>query len=274
MFGFKKKHTHRVLLTIEEGIATVTLNRGEKYNGLDMPMFDALIKTIETLRHNRSIRVVILNANGKVFCTGLDIKSIKNNPFKIKKLLQKPEGVPSNLVQDVAYQWRRLNVPVIAVTHGKCLGGGLQIAMGADFRFSTPDCEFSILEAKWGLIPDMGGMVAWREVLRGDVLRDLVYTGRIVEAKEALAIGLITRIEDDPMQAAKDYAQVLISQSPDALAAGKKLISDIWTADDDTVLDLETTYQKRIANKWNQLAAASRNLRKKPLKYHRRKFDE
>lgn len=273
MLGFKKKEPKRVLLTIEDGIATVTLNRGEKYNGLDMPMFKQLSHTIETLRKNRSVRVVILNANDNVFCTGLDIKSLKNNPFKIKKLLKKPEGVPTNLVQDVAYQWRTLNVPVIAVTHGKCLGGGLQIAMGADFRFSTPDCEFSILEAKWGLIPDMGGMVAWREVLRGDVLRDLVYTGRMVEAKEALDIGLITRIEDDPMQAAKDYAHILISQSPDALAAGKKLINDIWTANDETVLDLETTYQTRIANKWNQLAAASRNLRKKPLKYHRRKFD-
>lgn len=261
----------RVLLDIQDDIAIVTLNRAEKYNGLDWPMFKGLIETAKKLKKNKTVRAVILRGDGKVFSSGLDIMSMNKDPMLIPKLLIKPGTKISNAAQDVSYLWRELPIPVIAVTHGKCYGGGLQIAMGADFRFSTPDCEFSILEAKWGLIPDMGGMITWREVLRGDVLRDLTYTGRMVDAQEAKEIGLITRIEDDPMQAALEYAQLLATRSPDSVGASKKLINRIWTEDDKGVLHWETKLQKKIIGRWNQRAAASKNLSDKPKAYKERK---
>ena len=261
-----------VLLDIQDNIAIVTLNRPNKYNGLDWAMFSNIIRTIKILRKNKNIRAVILRGNGPAFCSGLDVMSIKKNPLFLLKLLIKPGMTISNAAQNVSYLWRKLPIPVIAVTHGKCYGGGLQIAMGADFRFSTPDCEFSILEAKWGLIPDMAGMLAWREVLRGDVLRDLTYTGRLVQADEAQKIGLITRIEDDPMQAALDYAKEITAHSPDSVAASKLLINHIWTANDKSVLKMETKLQKKVLGRWNQQAAASRNISKHPKEYQKRKI--
>ncbi len=262
----------RVLLDIQDDIAIVTLNRADKYNGLDWAMFKGIVAVTKTLKKNTRVRAVILHGDGKAFCSGLDVMSMKKDPLFAPKLLIKPGTKISNVAQDVSYLWRELPIPVIAVIHGKCYGGGLQIAMGADFRFSTPDCEFSILEAKWGLIPDMGGMLTWREVLRGDVLRDLTYTGRMVQADEALRIGLISRIEADPMQAALDYAKVLATRSPDSVGASKKLINRIWTADDKGVLNWETKLQKKIIGRWNQLAAASRNLSKTPKAYKQRKI--
>lgn len=262
----------RVLLDIQDNIAIVTLNRADKYNGLDWAMFSGIVSTVKTLKKNKTVRAVILRGDGKVFSSGLDVMSMKKDPLFIPKLLIKPGTKISNVAQDVSYLWRELPIPVIAVTHGKCYGGGLQIAMGADFRFSTPDCEFSILEAKWGLIPDMAGMLAWREVLRGDVLRDLTYTGRMVQAEEAKQIGLISRIEEDPMQAALDYAQELAARSPDSVGASKLLINRIWAASDKGVLNWETKLQKKVLGRWNQLAAASKNTSKTPKEYKQRKI--
>lgn len=262
----------RVLLDIQDNIAIVTLNRADKYNGLDWKMFSGIIDVTKQLKKNKTVRAVIVRGDGKAFSSGLDVMSMKKDPLFVPKLLVKPGTSISNAAQDVSYLWRELPIPVIAVVHGKCYGGGLQIAMGADFRFSTPDCEFSILEAKWGLIPDMGGMLTWREVLRGDILRDLTYTGRMVQADEALEIGLITRIEEDPMTAALEYAKELVTRSPDSVGASKKLINRIWTEDDKGVLNWETKLQKKVLGRWNQLAAASRNISKNPKPYKKRKI--
>ncbi|WP_197469977.1 enoyl-CoA hydratase-related protein, partial [Oleiphilus sp. HI0117] len=154
----------RVRLEIKDQIAYVTLVRASKLNALDIAMFEAIAKVAKELKKNKSIRAVILSGDGDAFCSGLDIKSVLKSPVAALKLLVKPGTKASNLAQDVSYLWRDAPVPVIAVTHGKCWGGGFQIALGADFRYSTPDCEFSIMEARWGLIPDMGGTLTLREL--------------------------------------------------------------------------------------------------------------
>lgn len=274
MFTFKPKQAARVLFEVRQEIAFVTLNRSEKYNGLDRAMLEALVAVHQKISADKTIRAVIINGAGRGFCSGLDIMSFKNNPLKIRSLLKKEPGNPANLVQQVSFLWRSLPVPVIAVIHGKCFGGGLQIAMGADFRFASEDAELAILEAKWGLVPDMAGMLAWREVLRGDVLRELVYTGRTIDAQEALAIGLVSKVCSEPLMNAEQFAQQLRQRSPDSIAAAKILINEMWSASPAEVLDLETRLQQQVLGKWNQLAAASRNLRKKPLQYHRRKINQ
>lgn len=260
----------RVIVDYQDDIAIVSFNRGAKYNALDMAMFDAITQTVTDLKTNKSIRAVILKGEGKGFCAGLDMVSVLKNPLNVNTLLKKEQGELSNLAQDVGYLWRSLPVPVIAVTHGSCFGGGMQIALGADFRYSTRDCRFSIMEAKWGLIPDMSLSVTLRELTRIDIAKELVMTGRIFEAPQALEYGLITKVCDDPFDDALNFAKELTKRSPDAIMYGKKLLNETWVTDDKTALDLESAYQKKILGRWNHLVASSRNFFKNPLGFKKR----
>ncbi len=264
------EQNQRVIIEYQEDIAIVSLNRGNKYNALDMAMFDGIVGAVNTLKENREIRAVILKGEGKGFCAGLDMVSVMKNPLNVPTLLKKEDGVISNLAQDVGYLWRSVPVPVIAVTHGSCFGGGMQIALGADFRYSTPDCRFSIMEAKWGLIPDMSLSVTLRELTRIDVAKELTMTGRIFEAPEALALGLVTKVCDDPFEQAMAFAKSLKPRSPDAVMYAKKLFNDSWVSDDKAALDYETRYQKKLLGRWNHLVTASRNFFNSPLKHKKR----
>jgi len=253
------RDSERVLITIEDGIAIVTLNRPDKYNGLDMPMFEAITRAAKTLKKDRSVRAIILNGAGDAFCSGLDVKTVSKNPVNFLKLLVKPGRRISNLAQDVGYLWRDVPAPVIAVTHGYCFGGGFQIALGADFRFSTSDCEFSIMESKWGLIPDMSLTVTLRELVPIDLAKELTMTARRFDGTEAKAMGLVSRVSDDPMAEAMNFARELAERSPDAVAASKLLFNRSWNATDRTALDWETKLQKKVLGRANQRIAVARN---------------
>ena len=253
------RDSERVLITIEDGIAIVTLNRPDKYNGLDMPMFEAITRAAKTLKKDRSVRAIILNGAGDAFCSGLDVKTVSKNPVNFLKLLVKPGRRISNLAQNVGYLWRDVPAPVIAVTHGYCFGGGFQIALGADFRFSTSDCEFSIMESKWGLIPDMSLTVTLRELVPIDLAKELTMTARRFDGTEAKAMGLVSRVSDDPMAEAMNFARELAERSPDAVAASKLLFNRSWNATDRTALDWETKLQKKGLGRANQRIAVARN---------------
>ena len=253
------RESERVLITIEDGIAIVTLNRPDKYNGLDMPMFEAITRAAKTLKKDRSVRAIILNGAGDAFCSGLDVKTVSKNPVNFLKLLVKPGRRISNLAQNVGYIWRDVPAPVIAVTHGYCFGGGFQIALGADFRFSTSDCEFSIMESKWGLIPDMSLTVTLRELVPIDLAKELTMTARRFDGTEAKAMGLVSRVSDDPMAEAMNFARELAERSPDAVAASKLLFNRSWNATDRTALDWETKLQKKVLGRANQRIAVARN---------------
>ena len=253
------RESERVLITIEDGIAIVTLNRPGKYNGLDMPMFEAITRAAKTLKKDRSVRAIILNGAGDAFCSGLDVKTVSKNPVNFLKLLVKPGRRISNLAQNVGYLWRDVPAPVIAVTHGYCFGGGFQIALGADFRFSTSDCEFSIMESKWGLIPDMSLTVTLRELVPIDLAKELTMTARRFDGTEAKAMGLVSRVSDDPIAEAMNFARELAERSPDAVAASKLLFNRSWNATDRTALDWETKLQKKVLGRANQRIAVARN---------------
>ena len=259
----------RVLTSINsDGIAHVQLNRAHKLNALDLKMFEAIADAASTLITDRNIRAVILSGKGRAFCTGLDIQSIlQNKPKKtFDRLLERPSGYGGdnneigNLAQDVGYLWRSLPVPVIAVLHGMCYGGGMQIALGADFRLATPDCKLSIMESKWGLIPDMSASITLRELVRMDVAKELTMTGRIITGKEATELGLITRYVDDPMVEAFTLASEISQRSPDSVALSKKLYQETWVAPETYCLQVETKLQKQLLATWNQVAASGRNF--------------
>lgn len=253
----------RVVTTIDSnGVARVELARPDKLNSLDLEMFQAIAQQAVAFKSDKSVRAVILSGQGRAFCTGLDVKSMaQKSPLStMEKLLERPVGKISNLAQDVGYLWRDLPVPVIAVLHGMCFGGGLQIALGADFRFCTPDCKLSIMESKWGLIPDMSASITLRELVRADVAKELTMTGRVVEGPEAASLGLVTRCCDDPMAEAERLVAEIISKSPDATAKAKQLFQSTWVAPDEFCLKVETDLQRQLLVSWNQLAASGRNF--------------
>ncbi|MDO9451902.1 MAG: crotonase/enoyl-CoA hydratase family protein [Stagnimonas sp.] len=258
----------RVKLDIEGPVAIVRLNRPDKHNGMDVAMIQALIATAKQLKKNRDIRAVILAGEGPSFCAGIDVKSMFGGGAMSTALAFLPLLKPvANKYQNVCLVWRTLSVPVIAAIHGNCFGAGIQLALGADIRFATPDAKLAVMEAKWGLIPDMAGMLLLREVLPRDVAFELTTTGRILMADEAKALGLITRIEADPLAAAKAFAAQIATRSPDASAAAKCLFREVWSASEHRVLAGERRWQLRMLLGRNQRIASRRNMGKPDAAY-------
>jgi enoyl-CoA hydratase/carnithine racemase len=259
---------------VGDGIVHVELNRGEKMNALDMNMFDELTEVASKLSKERGLRAVVLSGKGKSFCAGLDVKKMAmNSPLDtMEKLLKRPAGHPwSNLAQDMGYLWRQIPVPVICAVHGVCYGGGLQIALGADFRIAGSECKFSIMESKWGLIPDMSGSITLRELVRIDVAKELTMTGRVFLADEALRLGIVTRItQENPVEVALKLAQELSQRSPDALAASKRLFQESWVAPEEECLALETDLQRKLLPSWNQLVQSANNFSSMKLPFKKR----
>lgn len=249
----------RLELEIENGVAHVRLDRPDKLNALDFPMFEAIVRANKVIRKDKNIRAVIISGSGKAFCSGLDVKSMFKNPVAAVKLLIKPGTKASNLAQDVSYLWRKLPIPVIAVLHGKCWGGGFQIALGADFRYSTPDCEFSIMESKWGLIPDMAGSLAMRELAPIDVIKELTMTARVFTGEEAKQYGLVTHVTEKPMDEALAFIDEIKQKSPDAISSTKKLFNKVWTGTIKQALLTETRLQKKLMGRFNQRTAIKNN---------------
>ena len=260
--------TLRDRLTIEyrQHIAVVTLARPDKYNGLDLAMMQALDEAAKILRKRRELRAVVLHGAGPAFCAGLDFASVLRRPGKLASAFL-PWWRKANLFQRLCLAWRDLDVPVIAATHGYCFGGALQLALGCDFRISAPDCRFSIMEIQWGLIPDMGASVTLRELLPADQALELTLTGRQFDAKEALAKQLITRIDDDPLQAALALAETISTHSPDAVAAAKRLFQQTRVMSERRALRRERWLQLKVLLGSNQREAMRSRLEKRTPRF-------
>lgn len=249
-----------VTVNIENHIAKVILNRPEKHNALDLNMFKAIDNAIRQLKNDRDIRAVIVSGNGEDFCTGLDVKSVMKEKGAMLSLLTKWWPGNANLAQRVSCHWRKVSVPVIMVIHGRCWGGGLQIALGGDFRFATPDANFSIMEGRWGLIPDMAGSLGLRENVAKDIAMKLTMTAEVFSAERALSHGVISAVSDDPMQSALDFVNELSERSPDAVAAVKSLYARTWLRPDWLMLARESIYQIRVILGKNQKTAVKKQL--------------
>ena len=254
---------NRVTCEIRDHIAYVALNRPDKLNGLDMLMFEQMVATAKQIRKDRSIRAVVLSGNGDSFSAGLDFKAVSQKPGSIAKLFLKWPWKKLNLAQDIAHCWRDLPVPVICAIHGNCFGGGMQIALAADYRIATPDANLCIMEMKWGLIPDMSGMVTLSRLTRVDIAQELTMTARQFSAQEGYEYGLISRLADDPKAEAQALAELLVTKSPDAVAATKYLFKKTWKADTNKALRWERWVQFRLLGRKNQRIAMKNGLAKK-----------
>jgi enoyl-CoA hydratase/carnithine racemase len=258
--------SERVKITRERGIAEVRLSRPEKLNALDPEMFRAIAAAGDALSKDADVRAVVLHGEGRAFCAGLDLARFIGAAEPIDLLATIPGSI-ANAAQRVAWVWRELSVPVIAALHGVAFGGGLQIALGADIRYATRDTRLSVMEVKWGLIPDMSGTQTMRDLVRLDVAKELAFTGRVVEAEEALALGLLTRICDDPLAKAREVAGQIASQSPDAVRSAKRLLQTAWHAPPEEGLRLEAEHQRALLGSPNQIEAVQANFQKRAPRF-------
>ncbi|MBC7171710.1 MAG: crotonase/enoyl-CoA hydratase family protein, partial [Polyangiaceae bacterium] len=194
---------------------------------------------------------------------GLDFKSVLGTPKDLLPALAELWSPRRNLFQEWSFGFRTLGVPVIAAIHGNCFGAGIQLALGADIRVATPDAKLSLLEAKWGLVPDMGGPTLLRELVRIDVAKELTMTGRVLTGVEAAALGLVTHVSEAPFARAKAIAEEIATRSPDSVAAAKMLLQESYdAADEDASLTSERRWQRRLLGFANQRVAVARNLKK------------
>src|SRR3954447_5803252 len=279
----------RVKVTISDGVADVRLNRADKMNALDAAMFEALVGTIDRLGREQGLRAVVLSGEGRAFCAGLDMgrfaamKESGGNGIaggESRDLTARTHGL-ANFPQQAMWGWRQLPVPVIAAIQGVAFGGGFQLALGADMRFLHPEARMSIMEIKWGLIPDMAGTPILASLVRDDILRELTYTGRIFSSQEALSYGLATRICDDPPAAALplaprscdapraaafELAREIAGKSPEAIRACKRMLNNL-SVDPGPALLAESVEQVKLMGGPNQQEAVRANLEKRAPKF-------
>jgi enoyl-CoA hydratase/carnithine racemase len=255
--------SERVHVTIDDAIATVRLSRPDKLNALDAGMFEGIIRAGEQVMADKSIRAVVLHGEGRAFCAGLDFASVMGMPDLMQKLLARSEKSPANVAQRVAWIWQEVQVPVIAAVHGVAFGGGLQIALGADIRYVAADAQLSVLEIKWGLIPDMSISQTLTQLVPLDVAKELTFTGRVVSGSEAVELGLATKVSGDPLKDALDTAKLIATKSPHAIRAGKALLNDAPTMSRADALKLETALQVGLLGSPNQMEAVQANMMKR-----------
>jgi enoyl-CoA hydratase/carnithine racemase len=267
----------RISVSIDSGVADVRLNRPDKMNALDGAMFSALVETSDALAADSSVRAVVLSGEGRSFCAGLDFGSFtamaEGNGSRVL-----PEGTdpddPSRLEGKITHQgqqavwgWQSLPVPVIAAVHGHALGGGCQIALGADMRYVTADAQLSVLEIRWGLVPDMCGTVLLRDLVGLDVAKELTFSGRMVSGEEAVRIGLATRVCADPRTDALALAHDIAQKSPHAVQAAKRLLNGLGDRTAAEALRAERSEIRALIGSPNQVEAVTAWFAKRPASY-------
>ena len=259
----------RVIVSITDGIAEVRFNRPDKRNALDTEQFAAIAEAGESLKSAEGVRAVVLVGEGESFCAGLDFSMFagiaggdrprerSSNP------VGETDGRITHLGQQVCWVWQELPMPVIAAVHGHALGGGFQIAMGADIRIAHPDTKWSVREVHWGLVPDMTGTFMLNRLVRNDIAREITYTARMSDGREAFGIGLATRLSDTPYDDAMAMAGEIASRSPGAVRGAKALFNTMFA---DGAADQFALERRLIAEQIgspNQVEAIMANMEKR-----------
>ncbi len=273
--------SERIRVEIEDGVADVTLTRGDKMNALDGQMFKALVETGERLKTEKGLRAVVLSGEGRAFCAGLDMGNFaamgnakpkdesggsKGDPTVDAGLAKRTRGIVND-PQYAAWVWHEVPVPVIAAVHGVAFGGGFQVMLGADMRYAAPETKLCVMEIKWGLVPDMAGTELMRHLVGDDVIRELSYTGRIFLSEEGRDLGLITRICDDPKAAAMETAREIASKNPDAIRAMKRMYNALPNIDVAARFMNESVEQAKLIGSPNQIEAVMSQMEKRPATF-------
>lgn len=269
--GHQEDTVSHLTCRIDGPVARVTLDRPEKLNALTLPLLDDLVATARRLRAIRQVRAVVLTGAGESFCAGLDFASALSDRKALAAGFAPRPWRGTNTFQEACYAWRRLPAPVIAVVRGNCLGGGLQLALGADFRYTTPDARWSVLEGKWGLIPDMAGMHLISGLVGQDTAKRLTMTAEVLSGTRAAEVGLATEAVADPEEAAGELIDQILTRSPDAVAAGKRLVERTWHSGARRTFLRERLEQLRLLSLPNTARARKSALTGAPPAYEHRR---
>ena len=273
-----KNYNDRVTVTISDGIADVRLDRADKRNALDPAMFDAIAQAGKDLVTDKDIRAVVLSGNGASFCAGLDFGSFQAMADSGEKSKPNPDtdkqnagamqpGAITHLAQQICWVWQEVPVPVIAAIQGHVLGGGMQLALGADIRVAHPTTQLSMREVHWGLIPDMTGTLMLSRLVRDDVVKDLVFSARVISGTEAHELGVVTRVSDLPLEVAMQIANEIAVRSPDAVRGAKALINRLSNAGAAEHFAEERRIIHSLIGKPNQVEAVMANFEKRPTNF-------
>lgn len=274
-----KNYNDRVTVTISDGIADVRLDRADKRNALDPAMFEAIAKAGNDLVTNREIHAVVLSGNGNSFCAGLDFGSFQSmadsgksdssngNKSSSQNAGAMQPGAITHLAQQICWVWQEVPVPVVAALQGHALGGGMQLALGADIRVAHGETQFAMREVHWGLIPDMTGTLMLSRLVRDDVAKDLVFSARIISGVEAHALGVVTRLSDTPFETAMQIAREIADRSPDAVRGAKALINRLSNEGAAEHFAEERRIIYSLIGKPNQVEAVMSNFEKRPAKF-------
>ena len=252
----------RVKLTITNQVADVRMVRGDKHNALDGGMFTQMNQVTDELMQRKDVRAVVLSGEGPSFCAGLDFPSFMAGGLSHDDIFHVRESEVANSAQRLSYAWQMLPMPVIAALHGVCYGGGCQIALGADIRIAAADTRMSVMEIKYGLIPDMAITQCLPQLVGMDVAKELTYTGRIVKVEEAASLGLVTRVAQDSYAEAMALATEIASKSPHAIRGVKRLYNESWREPATTGLPLEAAIQMKLLGSANQMKAVQASMAK------------
>lgn len=264
----------RVTISIEDGIADVRMNRADKRNALDNAMFTSLAAAGEYLKTLPELRAVVLSGDGASFCAGLDFGSFQamaqgsSGQGGSVNAGAMADGRITHLAQQVCWVWQEVPVPVIAAVHGHALGGGMQIALGADIRIVHPDTQLSVREVHWGLIPDMTGTLMLSRLVRPDIVKDLVFSARVFSGAEGFELGVVTRLSKTPQADAMDLAQEIAGRSPDAVRGAKKLINLMANDGAAQQFAAEREVIGKLIGGANQVEAVISHFEKRPPKFN------
>ncbi|XDA96942.1 crotonase/enoyl-CoA hydratase family protein [Sulfitobacter sp. LCG007] len=259
----------RVALEIADHVARIRLVRPEKRNAVDQEMIDAVIAAAADIAASEA-RVVILSGEGPDFCAGIDLEALSGLIGKDPgtAILPRTHGDgTTNQWQEFSLALRRLEIPVIAVLHGNVFGAGLQLALGADIRIAAPSARLAVMEMKWGIVPDMGGMVLLPRLVRSDVMRRLIYTAAPVDGAQAERCGLVTELAEDPMASAIELARAIAAKGPNAIRAAKRLIAMAETADEAEVLLAESREQAALIGRPEQMEVVAAQFAKRAPRF-------
>ena len=273
----------RVTISVVDGIADVKMNRADKRNALDNAMFTSLSAAGEYLKKLDGLRVVVLSGDGASFCAGLDFSSFAqmaeagakanatdNNADK--KTGEKSDmnagtmvdGRITHMAQQVCWVWQEVPVPVIAAVHGHALGGGIQIALGADIRIVHPETQLSVREVHWGLIPDMTGTLMLSRLVRPDIVKNLVFTARVFSGHEAHEMGIATQLSQNVHADAMTMAREIAGRSPEAVRGAKKLINLLANSGAAEQFAAERETIGKLIGSANQAEAVMSHFEKRP----------
>ncbi len=259
----------RVEIEITDQIADVRMVRTDKRNALDSAMFKGLDQAGQYLKAAKGVRAAVLRGEGKSFCAGLDFEifgQIAGGDGGDNVMGDRAADQIANRAQRVAWTWQEVAVPVVAAVHGHAMGGGFQIAMGADIRIVHPDTQLSVREMHWGLFPDMSGTLMLGAHVRPDVAKELIFSARVFSGSEALALGIATRLSEDPTADARELAAQIAAMNPNAVQAGKRLVNRMAVAMAAEQLAAEREEIVKIIGKPNQIEAVKANLEgRKPI---------